>query len=46
MDQPTELPLTETTYFILLSLSPKPAVSDQGLGWRSTCREPRMSRTR
>lgn len=24
MYQPTELPLTETTYFILLSLSPKP----------------------
>jgi DNA-binding PadR family transcriptional regulator len=24
MNQPTELPLTETTYFILLSLSPKP----------------------
>lgn len=24
MDQPTEIPLTETTYFILLSLSPKP----------------------
>jgi DNA-binding PadR family transcriptional regulator len=24
MDQPTEVPLTETTYFILLSLSPKP----------------------
>lgn len=24
MDQPTEAPLTETTYFILLSLSPKP----------------------
>ena len=24
MNQPTEAPLTETTYFILLSLSPKP----------------------
>ena len=24
MNQPTELPLTESTYFILLSLSPKP----------------------
>lgn len=24
MTQPTDLPLTETTYFILLSLSPKP----------------------
>jgi DNA-binding PadR family transcriptional regulator len=24
MDQPTEIPLTETTYFILLSLSPEP----------------------
>ncbi len=24
MDQPTDTPLTETTYFILLSLSPKP----------------------
>jgi DNA-binding PadR family transcriptional regulator len=24
MDQPIKLPLTETTYFILLSLSPKP----------------------
>ena len=24
MNQPTEIPLTESTYFILLSLSPKP----------------------